>query len=52
MLHLLLLAAILPFQNDSAEGLELVRLGSDVYAAIRKDPLSLAVNSNSHDRRA
>ncbi len=47
MLHLLLLAAILPFQNDSAEGLELVRLGSDVYAAIRKDPLSLAVNSNS-----
>ena len=47
MLHLLLIAAILPFQNDSAEGLELVRLGSDVYAAIRKDPLSLAVNSNS-----
>src|SRR5215203_6552696 len=47
MLCLLLLAAILPFQNDSATGLELVRLDSDVYAAIRKDPLSLAVNSNS-----
>src|SRR5215217_6971378 len=47
MLCLLLLAAILPFQNDSAQGLELVRLDSDVYAAIRRDPLSLAVNSNS-----
>jgi len=47
MLHLLLLVAILPFQNDSATGLELVRLDSDVYAAIRRDPLSLAVNSNS-----
>jgi cyclase len=47
MLRLLLLAAILPFQNDSAPGLELVRLDSDVYAAIRRDPLSLAVNSNS-----
>src|SRR3954464_9255350 len=47
MLHLLLLAAILPFQNDSTAGLELVRLDSGVYAALRKDPLSLAVNSNS-----
>jgi cyclase len=47
MLHLLLLAAALPFQNDSARGLELVPLDSGVYAAIRKDPLSLAVNSNS-----
>jgi len=47
MLCLLLLAAILPFQNDSAQGLELVRLDADVYAAIRRDPLSLAVNSNS-----
>src|SRR3954454_21766116 len=30
-------------QND----LEIVQLGSGVFAAIRKDPLSLAVNSNS-----
>ncbi len=43
----LLLLAILPFQNDSAQWLELVRLDADVYAAIRRDPLSLAVNSNS-----
>ena len=47
MLHLLLLAAILPFQSDSTAGLELVRLDSGAYAAVRKDPLSLAVNSNS-----
>src|SRR3954466_6517128 len=53
MVHLLLLLGMFRFaQNDSADqnkggGLELVRLGSGVYAAIRKDPLSLAVNSNS-----
>jgi glyoxylase-like metal-dependent hydrolase (beta-lactamase superfamily II) len=47
MLHLFLLSAILPFQSDSIAGLELVRLDSGAYAAVRKDPLSLAVNSNS-----
>ncbi|MFL5447657.1 MAG: MBL fold metallo-hydrolase [Gemmatimonadales bacterium] len=47
MLHLVLLAVIIPFQNDSTRGLELVRLDPSVYAAIRKEPLSLAVNSNS-----
>src|SRR4051812_6178814 len=47
MLHLVLLAAILPFQSDSTAGLELVRLDSGAYAAVRKDPLSLAGNSNS-----
>src|SRR3954462_10048386 len=53
MVHLLLLLGMFRFaQNDSADqnkggGLELVRLDAGVYAAIRKDPLSLAVNSNS-----
>ena len=47
MHHLLLLSIILPFQSDSIAGLELIRLDSGTYAALRKDPLSLAVNSNS-----
>src|SRR3954451_13361614 len=56
MLNLLLLVGI-PFaafragfffaQDDNGGGIELVRLDSGVYAAIRRDPLSLAVNSNS-----
>src|SRR5918995_6632332 len=52
MPHLLVLAATLRFaQTDNAEGLrpnlELVRLDSGVFAAVRTEPLSLAVNSNS-----
>ena len=47
MLHLLLFATVLPFQSDSVAGLQLIRLDSGTYAAVRKDPLSLAVNSNS-----
>src|SRR3954453_7036289 len=47
MIPLLLLAVTTPFQNDSAAGLELIPLDSGAYAAVRKDPLSLAVNSNS-----
>src|SRR4051812_20883925 len=47
MVPLLLLAVTIPFQNDSAAGLELIRLDTGVYAAVRKDPLSLAVNANS-----
>src|SRR5918995_7466446 len=52
MPHLLVLAATLRFvQTDNAEGLrpnlELVRLASGVFAAVRAEPLSLAVNSNS-----
>src|SRR3954468_9696090 len=47
MIPLLLLAVTIPFQNDSAAGLELIRLDTGVYAAVRKDPLSLAVNANS-----
>ncbi len=48
MLLLLLFVEILRFaQNDRAPDLTLVRLDSDVYAAIRTEPLSLAVNSNS-----
>ena len=47
-----MLAATLGFaQTDNAEGLrpnlELVRLDSGVFAAVRTEPLSLAVNSNS-----
>lgn len=52
MLPLLLLGTILRFApNDPVEplraNLELVRLESNVFAAIRTEPLSLAVNSNS-----
>ena len=36
-----------PTSEESSPNLELVQLDSGVFAAIRKEPLSLAVNSNS-----
>ena len=47
-LSVAVLATLLTPQHQSASpGLDLVKLNDRVYAAVRRDPLSLAVNSNS-----